>query len=766
MTKNFTRKHLPLAVLLASGLAAGNAVAQLEEVLVTAQKRTESLQDIPIAINAYDAKAIEAMGLINAKDIGQASPSLQMPAYPLSNTNLALFMRGIGNADSISITKDSTVGLYYDGVYAARSTGLLADLSDLERVEILRGPQGTLYGRNTTGGAVNFINAKPTGELGFKQVLSAGNYSSWRSVSHLNLPEAAGFMAKVTATFSDRDGWVENEGPNEIPGLEYTDYYERETEGYRIALRYDGIQKLLVDYSYDYSDVTSSPGYFQYGGPAGVPSYDGFTPITDSFTDRLKNTRTPTGGEKFAYYLPDSDTEVKGHNLTISYDLGESMTIKSITGYREFDDDVAQNFSQSFGGAFSLETHTKTDHDQFSQELQLIGSADRLSYVGGLYYFNENGDQSEQQYYDRTTVDLTGIIAIDLNTGTPCSDGSTSAPLCTEFSPTGFFPLYLGEYAVDTDVESWAAYGQTTWTPNVLDDDLDLTLGLRYTDDDRDAKRTNDGLLWNPFGPGATDAEKDKVDYTVIVDYNWSDDVSTYAKVSTGFRAGGSSRNGLDFNNSFDNEDLTSYELGWKSELLEQRLRVNGAAFYMEVDDIILDYLPDPVSHPSNVEAFNSGDADVYGVEIDLQAAITEQFFVGFNYAYLDYDINDAVFPDGTDHTDTTELLWAPENAYAITADYDLPLSVGQLRFHLNYSWQDEQYALANTDAGEVLVDDFGMLNGRISMADVQLFGGNWQFALWGKNLTDEDTANYKIGTTSSTYMEPLMWGGEIIIEY
>jgi iron complex outermembrane receptor protein len=763
MSKNFTRKNLPLAVLLASGLAAGNAVAQLEEVIVTAQKRTESLQDIPIAINAYDAQAIESMGLINAKDIGQASPSLQMPAYPFSTTNLALFIRGIGNADSIVITKDPTVGLYYDGVYAARSTGLLADLSDLERVEILRGPQGTLYGRNTTAGAVNFINAKPTGELGFKQVMSAGNYGSWRSVSHLNLPDAAGFKAKVTASFSDRDGWVDNEGPNQVPGLDYTDYYEKETEGYRVALRYDGIDNLLVDYSYDYSDVTSSPGYFQYGGPTGDLSV-GFVPITDSFTSRLKNTRTPTGGGKFAYYLPDSDTEVQGHNLTISYDFGESLTLKSITGYREFDDDVSQNFSQSFGGAGSLETHTRTDHDQFSQELQLIGSADRLNYVAGLYYFNENGDQKEKQYLDRSLVDQFGILAIDLITGTPCSDGSTAAPICTDFGVV--FPTYLGEYKVSTDVESWAGFGQVTWTPNMLNDRLDLTGGLRYTDDDRDAQRTNDGWVFNSFAPGKTDSQKDKVDYTAIADYNWSDDVSTYFKFSTGFRSGGSSRNGLDFNKPFDNEDLYSYELGWKSEMLNQRLRLNGAIFYMNVDDIILDYLPDPVFSPQFVESFNSGDADIYGVEIDLQAAITDNFLVGFNYAYLDYDMNDVKFPDGSDKTDTTELVWAPENAYAITADYDLPVSFGEIRFHLDYSWQDDQYALANTEFGEVQVDDFGLLNGRISMADVELFGCNWQFAVWGKNLTDEDSANYLIGSTASTYLEPLMWGGEIIFEY
>jgi len=764
MLQKFTRKNLSLAVLLASGLVASNAMAQLEEVIVTAQKRVESLQDVPIAISAFNADAIESMGLVDAKDIGMASPYLQMPAYPFSNNNLAIFIRGIGNADSIVITKDPTAGLYYDGVYAARSTGLLADLSDLERVEILRGPQGTLYGRNTTAGAINFINAKPTGELGFKQSLSVGNYDSWRSVSHLNLPDASGFKAKLTATFSDRDGWVQNEGANEVPGYEYNDYNKKETEGYRAALRYDGVEKLLVDYSYDYSDVTSTPGYFQYGGPTG-----GFTalgaPITNSFTDRLKNTRTPTGGEQFAYYLPDSTTEVQGHNLTASYELNDKLTLKSITGYREFDDDVSQNFSQSFGGAGPFETNTKTDHDQFTQELQLLGSADRLQYVGGLYYFTENGDQKERQYLDRASVDELGIYAFDFVTGMPCSDGTKPGPICTDFA-NATYPNYLGEYAVNTDVESWAGYGQATWTPDVLEDKLDLTLGLRYTDDDRSAGRTNDGWYANSFFPGKTDSQKDKIDYTAVADYNWTDEFSTYAKVSTGFRSGGSSRNGLDFNQPFDSEELTSYELGWKSEMLEQRLRVNGAAYYMQNTDIILDYLPDPVNSPQFVESFNSGDADVSGLEIDAQAAITDEFLVGVSFSYLDYDFSNVDFPDGSDHTDTTELVWAPEYAYAITADYSLPVSIGEVRFHLDYAWQDDQFALANTEFGEVVVADYGLLNGRISLADVTLANHNWQFALWGRNLTDEDTANYQIGSTASTYLAPLMYGAEVIFEF
>ncbi|MEH6581134.1 MAG: TonB-dependent receptor [Halioglobus sp.] len=763
MNNPFVRKSLPLAVLLASGLAAGNAAAQLEEVLVTAQKRSESLQDTPIAISAYNAEAIESMGLINAKDVGQASPSLQMPAYPTSNNNLALFIRGIGNADSIVITKDPTVGVYFDGVYAARSTGLLADLSDLERVEILRGPQGTLYGRNTTAGAVNFINAKPTGELGFKQTLGAGNYGSWRSVSHLNLPEAAGFKAKLTASFSDRDGWVKNGGPNAQPGLEYNDYYEQETEGYRFALRYDGLDSLTVDYSYDYSDVNFTPGYFQYGGPTGGTTLGG-VPITDSFTSRLKQTRTPTGGDKHAYYLPGSETEVEGHNLTIDYEINNFLTFKSITGYREFDDDASQNFAQSFGLAGEFEAHTVTDHEQFSQELQLIGNYERVHFVGGLYYFEEEGTQTEQQFLDRATVDTTGILAIDLITGFPCSDGSNADPICTDFAAA--FPLYLGEYSVETDVESWAAFGQATWTPNMLQDRLDLTLGLRYTDDERTAVRTNDGWYANSFGPGASGSDLNEPDYTAIVDYGWTENVSTYFKVSTGFRSGGSSRNGLDFNQAFEEETMISYELGWKSEVMDGRLRLNGAIYHMEIDDIILDYLPDPVNNPQFVEVFNSGEADINGLELDITAAITDNFLVAFNYAYIDYEINDAIFPDGSDRSDSTVLQWAPEHAYAITADYDVALNVGSLRFHLDYSWQDDQFALANTDSGEVVVEDFGLLNGRISLAEIEMLGGNWQFAVWGKNLTDEDTANYKIGATSQTFLQPLTWGGELIFEY
>lgn len=752
------RKVLLSAVVVASSLVAGQASA-LEEVVVTVQKRSESLQKVPVAIAALTADDINAMSLQNVADIGLSSPSLQTPAYPLTNNNIALFIRGIGNADSIVLTKDPTIGLYYDGVYAARSTGLLADLSDLERVEIIRGPQGTLYGRNNTGGAVNFINRKPTGEFGFEQIFSYGNYDAWRSVSHLNLPSSTGFKAKLTATFSDRDGWVENLTPEGADGDDFNDYYQKSTEGYRVALTYDGHDNVTVDYSFDYSDVQSTPGYFQYGGPVGGMTA-GFVPITNSFPERLKKTMSPFGTGRASYYLPETDTEVKGHNLTIAWDISDTLTLKSITGYREFEDDTSQNFSDSFGNAATLAVNNVTDHEQFSQEIQLIGTHERVNYVAGLYYFEEDGTQRENQYLDRAAVDA-GVLAFDFVTNAPCSDGRDGAPVCTDFF-NATLPNFLGEYTIDAEVESWAVFGQVTYTPDVLDDRLDLTVGLRYTEDERDAQRTFDAWPFNLFSNGASDSSKEKVDYTLIADYNWSDDVSTYAKVATGFRSGGSSRNGLDFSQTFGNEDLVSWELGWKTELADGRVRLNGAVFLMEIDDIILDYLPDPVNTPQVVEVFNSGEAEVSGLEVDLEASVTENLYVGFNFAYLDYEFDDTIFPDGSDRTDTTELVWAPEYAWAVRADYTVPVGAGDLLLHLDYSWQDDQFALANTNFGEIVVGDFGLLNARVALMDVELVGGTWEFALWGKNITDEDSVNYQIGTTSSTFLQPVTYGVEV----
>jgi len=762
-----THRGLIVAVALASGLVTPNLAAQgLEEVIVTAQKRSESLQDTPISITAYNPEAIETMGLNNVKDIGLATPSLQTPAYPTSSNNLGIFIRGIGNADSIILTKDNTVGVYYDGVYSGRSTGVLADLADLERVEILRGPQGTLYGRNTTAGAISFVTKKPSGEFGLDQTLTLGNYDYQRSVTSIDLPTIAGVKSHVSVALTERDGWVDNDGAGKIPGGEYNDFYLEDKKGLRIALRYDQVDRLLIDYAFDYSDMDTTSPYFQYSGPTGSGISATGGDIVASYPERLEKTFDGKTGQRRAYNLPLTNTKTRGQSLTISYDINDVLTFKSITGYRAFDDDLSQNFADSFGGASGLEVSTITEYEQYTQEFQLTGMTERWKYVGGLYYLKEEGSSAEQQFLDRAFVESSGIVALDSNG--PCVSGAFGAPppVCNVLDPA-FYPAYLGQFTVDNEVESYAVFGQATWTPDILSDRLDLTFGARYTDDQRDATRTTDGVLWNSLNPGNNDSSIDQPDWTVTADYRWTDAISTYVKASTAFRSGGSSPKALDFSQTFDKETLISYELGIKSEWFDNRIRLNGAIYQTEIEDVILDYLPDPVNAPSIVSIFNSGEAEIQGLELDLLAAITENFQFGINYAYLDYEITNAVFPDGSDRTDSTVLVWAPEHAYSIVADYSLPLgNLGELKAHLDYSWQDDQYALANTDQGDVIVEDFGLLNGRISLDYVEMLGGEWQFALWAKNLTDEDTANYLIGQTSTTYLQPRTYGVDLRLRY
>lgn len=769
MSPQAPRRSLAAAVTLASGLLlpAANAAAQaLEEVIVTAQKRSESLQDTPISISAFNSESIESMGLDNARDIGLATPSLQTPAYPTTSNNLGFFIRGIGNADSIILTKDNTVGVYYDGVYSGRSTGVLADLADLERVEILRGPQGTLYGRNTTAGAVSFITSKPSGEFSLDQTFTLGNFGHQRSVTSIDLPTIVGVKPSVSVIFNERDGWVDNNGAGKVPGGEYNDFYLEDKKGLRIALRYDQIDRLVVDYALDYSDMETTSPYFQYSGPTGAGISAAGGDIVASYRERLEETYDANTGQRRAYNLPRTVTKTRGQSLNISYDINDALTFKSITGYRAFDDDLSQNFANSFGGASNLEVNTLTEYEQFTQEFQLTGSTDRWKYVAGLYYLKEEGNSAEQQFLDRTLVETTGIVAFDSNG--PCISGSFGAPppVCNVLDPA-FYPAYLGEFTVDSEVESYAAFGQATWTPDVLDDRLDLTLGARYTQDERSATRTTDGLLWNAFNPGSNSSDIDQPDWSATADYRWTDSVSTYVRAATGFRSGGSSPKAPDFSQTFDEETLISYELGLKSELLDNRLRINGAIYQTEIEDIILDYLPDPVNAPNIVDIFNSGEAEIRGLELDVLAAITDNFQVGINYAYIDSEISDAIFPDGSDRTDTTVLVWAPENAYSIVADYSLSLgNLGELKAHLDYAWQDEQYALANTDSGEVLVGDYGLLNARVSLDYVPMLGGEWQFAVWAKNLTDEDNVNYRIGQTSTTYLQPRTYGVDIKLRY
>ena len=431
--------HLAVLSLILTPLGFPAAQAQqqtaLEEVVVTAQKREEALLDAPLAVTALSSEQLDRLGISSLGDLAQgAVPTLKVQPYPNSPATLILSIRGVGVADAGSVTTEIPVGIYVDGVYIGRSQGLGADILDLERLEILRGPQGSLYGRNTIGGAVNFITRKPSGEFGFKQKLSVGSdWGYYRSLTQVDLPAAevlgGRLSARISYLLSDDDGWVENAGN----GTNFQNYWSDSRDGGRLALRWEG-DTVAVDYSYEDSTTEVGQAWFQLRqSPDGTvtPLNDGFRlgtvgfPIANvldfvTMTDQNGDpnpgflntpaqveawrTAANEGGgrqERTPYPVHNIPTVVdtESHALTVSWDYSESLQLKSITSYREVSQDTTTAYAGAFGlGLTNLPNQGEIDPRQWSQEFQAIGEAldGRARYVAGVYQYEEDMSPNRQ----------------------------------------------------------------------------------------------------------------------------------------------------------------------------------------------------------------------------------------------------------------------------------------------------------------------------------------------------------------------------------
>ena len=423
----------------------------IQEVVVTAQRREENLQTTPIAITALSAETLQKAGVNTFAGVAEQSPSINFTPYPSSSNTLILYMRGQGVADANQITQDGSVGLYEDGFYIARPQAETFDLADPERVEILRGPQGTLYGRNTTGGAVNIISKKPTGEFGGDLSFDAGQRNYVRALGSLNLPKVFdGLSSKVTVLYSNLAGNVHNTPDG---GL---DWNRQNQEGLRAALRWDTGGAFTGDFFYEVGEIKSTPIYYQDSQLAGViPGYP----------DTVGLATTSWQG----YPITPSDARFNSDGLTLGFKINPSMQVRSLTYYRGLD----SRFFQDYAGAFTDPSHgaaitgitnfTSSDvvqSNEFTQELQLIGNiGTKWNYVAGLYYFDEHANHAEYG-----TIDIP-----------------------REFIPG--IPIYsdVTNRYVTTDAISKAAYAQVTYQ---VTEPLSITLGGRETKDTRDATRT------------------------------------------------------------------------------------------------------------------------------------------------------------------------------------------------------------------------------------------------------------------------------------
>ena len=724
-TAHSTARSFPAATLaaaIAAALCAAPAQAQpqntgIQEVVVTAQKREENLQAIPIAISALSAETLTKMGVVDFTGIASASPSIFFAKYPSASSTLFLFIRGQGNGDPAQITGDGAVGLYEDGIYLSRPQAATFDLADVERVETLRGPQGTLYGRNTTGGAINIITRKPSGEFGFKQDLSFGNRDYFRSLTTVDLPAWNDIATKFSILKSSKDGFVKNSGNSH-------DYSEESQLAGRFALRWNASENFVADYSFETGDQNSTPAYYQNDSNVGViPGYS----LSRSHTWRDID-------------LQESTTRFEGHALTLNWDVADTLTIKSLTGYRELTSSFYMDYADAFG--YSFTTDDLIRNYQFSQELQFVGSAldNHIEYAAGLYYFKESGSHYEEAI--------------------------------------GYGGGYVQDRWVDAESESKAIYAQVTWTPAAFES-LDLTVGGRYTEDDRDASRT---LITN-VAPPEIDARNSqdfkRFNPAFTANYRWNDDISTYAKVATGYRAGGSAESGANFAQTYGPEKVTNYELGLKSYWLERRVRANAALFRMDYRDMQIATSPD-ASNPAITQIVNAGSATIDGLELDLLVEPIDDLRLGLDYAYLDANI-DKVRVNGIDLTRSYVVPFAPLNTYNASIDYTfLHFDKGDLAAFLEYRWQDAAFvsgtsgpAVINGDAYER--PSYGLLNGRITLSLDLPRGDHATIALWGKNLTDKKYESHVIGlgdmyngytSQAYTYGEPRSAGIDISYRY
>jgi iron complex outermembrane receptor protein len=720
----------------------------LEEVIVTAEKREESIQDVPISIVAFSQDTLEKLGISDIKDLAAKVPNVMINEFTGSSTTVRLFIRGVGQND-VQVTQDPSVALYMDGVYIGSSVGTAFETADLQRIEVLRGPQGTLYGRNATGGAINIITrrADPDG-LFIKQKFDVGNLDMFRSTSIVNVPLTEGTAVKFAYTSDDRDGWADNIGNGE-------DFGRVDRDTFTADFHWDISSEFLLDYKYenysvkDTSRLSQALG-FDAGAPAGSlvvfenPAVDANGIPVEATTDRLDKATSFDEQVK-------GDVQINAHTLHFDWELNEMLILRSISGYRDVNafTQNAQSPTTSLQGLYTIVNGLPdTSFNQFTQELQLIGDADSLTWVGGLFYYE---DESEEE-----------------NLGN--SNGSEQIP--------------AGQLVDFTSTKntSIAIYGQATWTPEQLNDRWHFTLGARYSDDNRKAHRDNSRVSYGFLGAPTSvppfsadyDEDFDKFNPSFTVEYDLNAFSNVYAKVDTAYKAGGTSQRStsvINFQDGFDEEDLVSYEVGYKGDLLENRARLNVALFYMEYDDY-------QQSVPTGTNAgerdfVNISDADISGLELDLSVAITDDLTATLSYGYLntgfgpktitylalDPDPNSVTGVAPITDTLTDDLALAPAHSGTISLDYTRSLSFGVFSANINAQYQEKTNSGVSEPSG--YMDNRTLVGINTGLSEIELGAGYGQLkiVLWGKNLLDQE---YYIGNIRQTQFELLGLGGGV----
>ncbi|WP_296676476.1 TonB-dependent receptor [Novosphingobium sp.] len=761
----------------------------LTEIVVTATKRETNLQRTPISISVMGAETIRERKVQSLLDLSDGGvPSLRVATFEARQSALTIGIRGIVPLDANQPAREQGVGVYIDGVYLGRQHGLNTALFDIERIEVLKGPQGTLFGRNTEGGALSMVSKTPSGNFNGRIEGGIGNLGAYNLGGHLDLPEVAGFSVKLDGVLSHQDAVTNN------PLADQAGWGSFHRIGGRAALRWKPTDTITNDFSYDVAHDENTPYYSQLlnynpnaclsGGtnaaPRPIPS--GSTCVTPgtAFTGTSGTIRSVLPGvivngdtlmRTADIGVPQQNSVDKTHGFTniLKWRVSPEIELRSITAWRGVD---VEQYDNSGGAhrvpavnltasctaaapcAFSRYSLADLRQRQFSQELQAVGTVGSVDYVAGLYYFNEHVSD------DAATPNSMGAIAT-INGGLVTGATYTPIAFCTGAVNPSLGAAVQGcsiDRASEVRSKSYAAYGQLTWNAT---DALHITVGGRYTEDRKKgvlhfsrninydvntAAATANGYVpldkkWTRFNPTAT------------VAYDFSDSIHGYAKYATGYRAGGASSRTSDYR-AFDPEDVKSYELGLKADFWERRARINIAAYMMDRKNSQVDLStiqPTATGNFNNLVTFNApGITKIRGVEADLTIKPVDGLTMGLSYAYTYTDIPPVPvtyreFTSGgvptanfTTIPQNFYVVFTPRNAASGSIDYELPVSGDtRVKFHLDANYAQATQAF---DQFATKADPSFIVNGRISVLDIGLDGSNARLTLsvWGRNLMDE----------------------------
>ncbi|MBP6682899.1 MAG: TonB-dependent receptor [Halioglobus sp.] len=700
---NITRLLAGAVIFALTGAPAMAQSGALEEVIVTATKRTESLQDIPVTVNAITADTLQDAGVVNLADIAHLVPTLTV------STNLSPFatgirIRGIGTSQN-NIALEASVAFVVDGIYLGRSGLGMSDLTDIERVEVLQGPQGTLYGKNANAGVISVVTKNPDfDETGGYVQATAGDYGLQQYTASLTGPVNDEFAYLFAGNWRQQDGWLENDtGPDQM---------SEDGWNLRGKLQWqprDELSVMLTGSHVDRDDRCCAADALQTDTFLALLAANDFpVPKNDAY-DWENNIDQSTE------FTMSSDMAI----LTVDYAL-DQFQLTSLSAWNAYDFKSSADADRSEFDILSF-VDDKTTGSAFSQEFRLSSDLEGpLQYLGGLYYLHEENKRDNPQPFTFLGEDIVSVGRV------------TFRPQIALIAAPGDYIAAVAEYETD----AYAAFGQTTYS---FTEEWLLTVGLRYTAEEKSIDGyvetfssapaaaipgipTFVELIATP-GEGESQLNKDSVTGLASLRYFVSADTMVFASSATGAKSPGFNAPGAPSGNAeFSEETTNNYELGVKSQLFDDRLKLNATAFYSEFDD--LQFLAQlPVGAGTYVS--NAAKATTQGIDLGFTALPLPNLILDGGVQYLD-----AQYSEG--ELEQFDVVLAPDWSGSLAATLVLPIAAGNAYLRTDYSFMGDHYTNPTYQPPETK-QDRELVNVRLGWRN-----DSWDAAIWARNITDE----------------------------